>query len=119
MATRAPAKKAAAKKVAAKKSAAPKSARKQASNASSQPAAAKKSAKPAKIKLVRDSFTIPKAEYATIDQLKQRAAKTGLPSKKSEVLRAGLMALASMGDASFQAAMSAVPTLKTGRPRKA
>jgi hypothetical protein len=66
-----------------------------------------------------NSFTIPKAEYATIDQLKQRAATSGLPSKKSEVLRAGLMALAGMGDAAFQAAMSAVPTLKTGRPKKA
>jgi hypothetical protein len=75
--------------------------------------------KPAKIKLVRDSFTIPKPEYAAIDQLKKRAAKSGLPSKKSEVLRAGLMALAAMGDGAFQAAMSAVPTLKTGRPRKA
>lgn len=75
--------------------------------------------KPAKLKLVRDSFTIPKTEYAAIDVLKKRAARAGLPSKKSELLRAGLMALAAMGDGAFQAAMSGVPTLKTGRPKKA
>ena len=75
-------------------------------------------AKPAKVKLVRDSFTIPKTEYAAIDALKKRAAKAGLPSKKSELIRAGLMALASMGDASFQASMAVVPMLKTGRPKK-
>lgn len=71
-----------------------------------------------KVKLVRDSFTIPKTEYATLDALKARAAKAGLPGKKSEVLRAGIMVLAAMGDAAFQAAMNAVPTLKTGRPKK-
>jgi hypothetical protein len=79
---------------------------------------ATEAAKPAKVKLVRDSFTIPKTEYAAIDELKKRAAKAALPSKKSELIRAGLLALAGMGDASFQAAMSAVPMLKTGRPKK-
>lgn len=80
--------------------------------------AAKEPAKPAKVKLVRDSFTIPKTEYAAIDELKKRAAKAALPSKKSEVIRAGLLALAAMSDAAFQAAMSRVPMLKTGRPKK-
>jgi hypothetical protein len=82
-------------------------------------AAAAKPEKVKKPKLVRDSFTIPKAEYAVLDALKQRAAKAGLPAKKSEVLRAGVMALAGMGDAAFAAAMGAVPALKTGRPAKA
>lgn len=87
-------------------------------------AAAAKPAKPAKVekpkkpKLVRDSFTIPKQEYAAIDALKQRAAKAGTPAKKSELLRAGLKALAAMNDAAFLAAVQAVPTLKTGRPAK-
>ena len=71
-----------------------------------------------RLKLVRDSFTIPKEEYAGLDALKKRAAKSGLPSKKSELLRAGLKALAAMGDASFRDAMSAVPALKTGRAKK-
>lgn len=75
-----------------------------------------KSDKPKKPKLVRDSFTIPKAEYAVLDDLKLRAARLGRPTKKSEVLRAGVRALAAMGDAAFLAAVNAVPALKTGRP---
>jgi hypothetical protein len=75
-----------------------------------------KADKPKKPKLVRDSFTIPKAEYAVIEALKLRAAKLGRPAKKSEVLRAGVQALAGMGDAAFLAAVGAVPVVKTGRP---
>lgn len=78
-----------------------------------------KADKPKKPKLVRDSFTIPKAEYTVLDDLKQRAARLGAPSKKSEVLRAGIKALAQMSDAAFQSAMAAVPAIKTGRPGKA
>ncbi len=78
-----------------------------------------KAEKPKKPKLVRDSFTIPKAEYTVLDELKQRAAKLGAPAKKSEVLRAGIKALAQMSDAAFQSALAAVPAIKTGRPGKA
>jgi hypothetical protein len=53
-----------------------------------------------------------------LDQLKLRAAKLGRPAKKSEVLRAGVQALAGMGDAAFLAAVGGVPALKTGRPAK-
>jgi len=69
-----------------------------------------------KSKLVRDSFTIPKNEYATIDALKARALTLGLAIKKSELLRAGLMQLNGLDDAGLKAALAAVPTLKTGRP---
>ncbi len=74
--------------------------------------------KPKKPKLVRDSFTIPKAEYTVLQQLKQRAVECGTPAKKSEVLRAGIKALAGMGDAAFLAALRCVPAIKTGRPAK-
>ena len=80
--------------------------------------AAKAADKPKKPKLVRDSFTIPKAEYAVIDVLKQRAAKAGSHAKKSELLRAGLKALSTMDDQAFTAALAAVPAIKTGRPAK-
>lgn len=83
------------------------------------PAAEAKADKPRKPKLVRDSFTIPKDEYAVLDALKQRAAKLGRPAKKSEVLRAGVQALAAMPDSAFLAAVGGVPALKTGRPAKA
>ena len=69
-----------------------------------------------KSKLVRDSFTIPKQEYAAIDALKARALAQGVAIKKSELLRAGLMALNAMSDAKLKAALAQVPTLKTGRP---
>lgn len=77
-----------------------------------------KAEKPRKTKLVRDSFTIPKSEYAALDTLKQRAAKLGSPARKSEVLRGGILALAEMSDEAFSRVMASVPTLKTGRPSK-
>jgi hypothetical protein len=75
-----------------------------------------KPAKPKKPKLVRDSFTIPKAEYVVLDELKQRAAKLTRPAKKSELLRAGIKLLASLSDAAFLTALEQVPAIKTGRP---
>lgn len=77
-------------------------------------AADKSSAK--KPKLVRDSFTIPKNEFAAIEALKARAIALGTSVKKSELLRAGLMTLQGLSDTAYKAALSAVPTLKTGRP---
>ncbi len=71
---------------------------------------------PKKPKLVRDSFTIPKTEFVAIDALKTRAIALGTSVKKSELLRAGLMVLQGLGDAAYKAALTAVPTLKTGRP---
>lgn len=69
-----------------------------------------------KPKLVRDSFTIPKNEFAAIETLKTRAIALGISVKKSELLRAGLMVLQGLSDAAYKTAVAAVPTLKTGRP---
>lgn len=69
-----------------------------------------------KPKMIRDSFTIPKPEYMVLDMLKERAGKLARAAKKSELLRAGIKALAAMPDAAFLAALAAVPTIKTGRP---
>jgi hypothetical protein len=76
-----------------------------------------KAVKVKKPKLVRDSFTIPKDEYVVIEGLKMRAGKLGQAVKKSELLRAGVKALAAMSDIQFKAALSNVPTIKTGRPK--
>ena len=116
-------KKAAAKKPAVKSPAAKKPVvKKVAAKAPIKAAPAKpvKAVKPAKVKkpkLVRDSFTIPKDEYVVIDGLKTRAGKLGQAVKKSELLRAGVKALAAMSDIQFKAALSNVPTIKTGRPK--
>jgi hypothetical protein len=77
---------------------------------------AAKAEKAKKPKLVRDSFTIPKAEYLVLDELKQRATRLTRPAKKSELLRAGIKALAALSDAAFLTALEQVPAIKTGRP---
>ncbi len=81
-------------------------------------AAVEKVIKAKKTKQIRDSFTMPKAEYAVLDELKARAASLTQPVKKSELLRAGIKALAAMSDSSFLTALRNVPTIKTGRPKK-
>ena len=138
VATKAVAKKVAAKPVVAKvapKAAATKPAAKPASKAVPKPAA-KATAKPVKAtaksavlpkakpekvkkpKMIRDSFTMPKAEFAVIDALKSRAANLKKPAKKTELIRAGIKALAAMTDVAFASAIAAVPSLKTGHPAK-
>ena len=82
------------------------------------PAAAAKADKPAKLKVLRDSFTILKSEYEVLETLKERAQAVGRPAKKSEVLRAGVRALAAMDDQAFLAALRAVPALKPNSPAK-
>ena len=77
-----------------------------------------KAPKAPKLKMERDSFTMPKTEYAQFAVLKDRLVKLGQPAKKSELLRAGIMQLAAMTDAALKAAMAKVPTIKTGRPNK-
>lgn len=103
-------------KVAAGQPAAPKVAVRQA--AAPKVAAAAPTPKPAKQKLVRDSFTIPRSEYAVLDALKARLVKLARPAKKSEVLRAGIKLLDTLPDAALLQALGAVPPIKTGRPGK-
>lgn len=81
------------------------------------PAQAAKEVK-AKAKLVRDSFTMPQADFALIGALKERAIGFKRPAKKSELLRAGLQALAGLNDTALKAALDALAPLKPGRPKK-
>jgi hypothetical protein len=130
-----PAKKSPAKKVLAKPvvkvavKPAPKAAPKATSKTAPKPvpSKAKVAAKPAapkavkvkKLKMVRDSISIPKAEYAVLDALKTRCAALAKPVKKTELLRAGIKVLTSLSDAALLSAVRAVPNLKTGRPANA
>jgi len=120
-----PRKSMAAKKAAAKKVTAKKVATKAPAKVPTKPAAKPGAPKPAPVeakvkhKLVRDSFTIPKAEYIVLEGLKHRAAELKRPTKKSELIRAGIAALKKLGDAEFLAAVNGVPSLKTGRPKLA
>lgn len=101
----------------ARKPAAPTTASKKGAQATTSAAPADtKATKAKKPKLVRDSFTIPKLEYVVLEALKLRAAKLTRPAKKSELLRAGIKALAALSDAAFLSALAQVPAIKTGRP---
>lgn len=87
------------------------------------PKAAKPVAAPAPIpaedvKLVRDSFTMPGEDFALIAQLKARALGFRRPTKKSELLRAGLQQLAALDAVALRAALSSLRPLPTGRPKK-
>ena len=79
---------------------------------------AEKSVKAKKVKLVRDSFTMPETEYAVIALLKKRCLKAGVSAKKSEILRAAVAGLAKLSDASVLAAIRRLDVIKTGRPAK-
>lgn len=83
-----------------------------------EPTKAAKAAKEKKVKVVRDSFTLPKTELMQINEMKKRAMALGVEVKKSELIRAGLLAMSGMADAAFKKAMAQVPTIKTGRPAK-
>ena len=83
----------------------------------SQPTTAKPDEK-VRTKLIRDSFTMPREDFDLIAQLKARALDFKRPTKKSELLRAGLQALAAYDDARFQSALQGLRVLKTGRPKK-
>jgi hypothetical protein len=78
-----------------------------------------KAGKLKKPKLVRDSFTIPEAEYIQLAELKQRCLDAGLAVKKSELLRAGLQALVGMSNERLIKQFDSIEKLKTGRPSKA
>lgn len=71
-----------------------------------------------KDKVIRDSFTMPKSDYDKIAALKLKCQEAGVPIKKSELLRAGLLMLEAASPKRLLAAVSAVEQVKTGRPAK-
>lgn len=77
-----------------------------------------KANKKLKLKVVRDSFTMPASEYQKIAEIKNLCLKSGLQIKKSEVLRAGLITLCAMDEEPLKSALSSLEKIKTGRPNK-
>ena len=67
-------------------------------------------------RVVRDSFTMPLADYVLIGVLKQRCIGLGIAMKKSELLRAGLAALDRLPDQDLAQVVAGVESVKTGRP---
>ena len=97
---------------------APKAAEKPAPKAAAKPAQKtadpKPAAKPVKSKVIRDSFTFPEADYQKISELKKACLAMGINAKKSEILRGGLHALASLDKAKLKDLISRVEKIKTG-----
>jgi hypothetical protein len=71
-----------------------------------------------RIKLVRDSFTMPREDFDRIARMKSRAIDLKRPAKKSELLRAGLQVLERLDDVSLLAVLNDLRPIKTGRPKK-
>lgn len=67
---------------------------------------------------MRDTFTMPRADYEKIAVLKQRCLDAGVAVKKSELLRAALLLLASEPTKGLLATIVALELVKTGRPPK-
>ena len=81
------------------------------------PEKAEKAAKP-RLRMVRDSFTMPEADFALIAQLKAGAMAAGRPAKKSELLRAGLRLLAAQPAKALLGALDSLEPVKLGRPKQ-
>ncbi len=71
-----------------------------------------------KAKLVRDSFTMPEAEYAALGEVKKACLKAGVEVKKSELLRIGVALVRQLDMAKLKEILAGLPTLKAGRPKK-
>lgn len=71
-----------------------------------------------KPKLVRDSFTMPEAEYAVLGEVKKACLRAGYEVKKSELLRVGVGLLRDMDIVALKDILAALPPLKAGRPKK-
>ena len=71
-----------------------------------------------KAKLVRDSFTMPEAEYAVLGEMKKACLKAGIEVKKSELLRVGVALIRQLETVKLKAILDGLPTLKAGRPKK-
>ena len=108
-------KKAAAKKAPAKKAIAPAKPVKQAADKPAKPAAKEKAKK---VKLVRDSFTMPEGEYQVLGDTKKAFLKIGTSVKKSELLRAGVALIKAMEIGKLKTVIDGLPPIKAGRPKK-
>lgn len=120
---KAPTKAPAAAKPAVRVAAAAKAAPAKVPKVAQRPAPASAAVKPAKLakvreELVRDSFTMPQSDFKLIGLLKERCLGAKRAAKKSELLRAGLQALAALDGKALVAALDRLTPIKTGRPKK-
>lgn len=65
--------------------------------------------------VVRDTFSMPTKDYGVIEVIRLRLAREGYICSKSEVIRAGLLALNSMRSMELIEKISVVEKIKMGR----
>ncbi len=68
--------------------------------------------------MICDSFKMPESDYIKLAELKKKCHEAGVHVKKSELMRAGLLSLSKLTDASLLKAIEQVEIIKTGRPAK-
>lgn len=66
-------------------------------------------------KVIRDSFTLPLQDYQLIEVIKKRALKASVSVTKSEIIRAGLLALQSMSEQELISVINSLTKIKSGR----
>lgn len=69
--------------------------------------------------VVRDTFSMPHQDHAVIETLRNRAAREGRISNKSEVVRAALRLLETLPAAGLVAHLGSLERVKPGRKRHA
>ena len=67
---------------------------------------------------VRHRFAISHAEFELLSVLKARMSWIDRPTKRGELLRAGLVALASLSDAELKDAVDRLPKLTAGQKKR-
>lgn len=68
--------------------------------------------------VIRDTFSMPKNDYALIDKIKVKALKQQTMVTKSEIIRAGLIFLDSVPSTELKDLLRKVVRIKTGRKSK-
>jgi hypothetical protein len=66
-------------------------------------------------KVVRDSFTMPQADYDLLKTLKAQCLKVGVEVNKGELLHTGVQALASLSMPDLEARLKALARVRAGR----
>lgn len=68
--------------------------------------------------LIRDSFTMPEAEYQVLSEVKKACLTAGFTVKKSELLRVGVALIQVLDIADLRKIVNGLAPLKVGRPKK-
>lgn len=70
-----------------------------------------------KIKVIRDTFSLPETDYKLLNECKTRGLAAQYAINKSEIVRAGLILLSNLSNDEFVNAIKLVKKIKTGRPK--